>query len=67
MDPRTDVEIACVELQRWLRKAARQDSHLLQQSWQAIVRSHILLEKPVYRATRVPGATSFRTLEQKDS
>lgn len=51
MDAWTDAEIKRVELQRWQQEAARQDCRLLRKTWRAIVRSHTLLDKPVYKPT----------------
>ena len=65
MDPKADIELKCVDLQRWRQEVARQDSRVLQKAWDAIVRSHTLLDKPVYTATREnPPAAAGPALAQ---
>lgn len=50
MRPEPDPEFECVALRRWRTEDARQDTRLLRKAWQAIVRSHLLLARPVYGA-----------------
>ena len=57
MYPRTDIELVCADLRRWRQDVARQDCSILRQAWRATVRSHMLLEKPVYTASGRPSAS----------
>ena len=74
MDPKADIGFERAGLRRWQQEVARQDSGVLQKAWHAIVRSHTLLDRPVYTATRqcppdaaVLGPRARRSLSPRSS
>jgi hypothetical protein len=69
MGPKADdIEFERAGLRRWQQEVARQDSRVLQTAWHAIVRSHTLLDRPVYTATRQcpPDAAGPRPPGEKE-